>query len=235
MTKSIAKFAFYFVAVVLVLWTSTLTYSFVAMALPSSSWFVPLFALVVFDAGMIAWLVVFIDYASGNWQRAVSIITCVFDLIGVGLMAFAEILLGGQTLANAPENMGEYAIWGIGIWTVANVAMVVIFHLTDPEARKRMALQGEQDAIFEEALKKLTTKRAEQSGALSEILADGMMAQLKADLAVDRNGDGIPDVMQSPRLAPITSPNGHNTRQTMAAESAPLPTQTREDSTSPLS
>lgn len=221
MKTSIAKIAFYFVAIVLIVWTSTLTYSFVSQALPGANWFVPLFALVVFDMGMVAWLIVFIDHAAGNLQRAIAIVTCVFDLIGVGLMAFAEILLGGQTLAAAPANMGEYAIWGIGVWTVVNVAAVIIFHLSDPEARKRMALQGEKDAVFEEALAKLSTYRAKQSGQLSDQLATAMMEQLKAELAVDHNGDGIPDLVQPPN-APRQS-QGNGVPRRMAAQSPPLP------------
>lgn len=224
MKNSIAKVAFYFVAVVLVVWTSTLTYSFVRQALPTASWFVPLFALVVFDAGMIAWLIVFIDHAAGNLQRAISILTCVFDLIGVGLMAFAEILLGGQTLAQAPDNMGEYAIWGIGVWTVVNVAAVVSFHLGDPETRKKMALQNEMDEVFDEALEKLKNKRAQQSGVLSEQLADAMMEQLKARMAVDHNGDGIPDIVQPPNAS--RQPANGVPRRT-AATTPPLPTGTK--------
>lgn len=223
MKNSIAKVAFYFVAVVLVVWTSTLTYSFVRQALPVASWFVPLFALVVFDAGMIAWLVVFIDHAAGNLQRAIAILTCVFDLIGVGLMAFAEILLGGQTLAQAPANMGEYAIWGIGVWTVVNVAAVVSFHLGDPETRKKMALQNEMDEVFDEALEKLKNKRAQQSGVLSEQLADAMMEQLKARMAVDHNNDGIPDIVQGPG----SRVSANRPAPAMASETPPLPTETQ--------
>jgi len=227
MKNQVAKIAFYFVAIVLIVWTSTLTYSFVASVLPAANWFVPLFALVVFDAGMIAWLVVFIDHAAGNSQRAIAILSCVFDLIGVGLMAFAEILLGGQTLATVPANMGEYAIWGIGVWTVVNVAAVVAFHLTDPDARKRMALQGEKDAIFNEALEKLKTKRAQQSGVLSDQIANGMMEQMKAELAVDHNNDGVPDIMQTPKQTAVIRPINGVTPQRMAADTPPLPTVTK--------
>jgi hypothetical protein len=140
-------------------------------------------------------------------------------------MAFAEILLGGQTLASVPTNMGEYAIWGIGVWTVVNVAAVIAFHLGDPEARKRMALQGEKDAVFEEALTKLSTYRAKQSGQLSDQLATAMMEQLKAELAVDHNGDGIPDVMQGPNPLRQNQP-GNGVPRRMAATTPPLPTET---------
>lgn len=207
MHKTIAKGLFYAVATILVLWTSSLTYSFVAGVLPDTHWAVPLFALVVFDVGMIAWLKVFIDFAEGSGQRAVAIVTCVFDFIGVGLMALAEIFLGGQTLVVAPENLGEYALWGIGVWTVANVGAVLIFHLLDPQARKTMAIRAEMDAVFDESLKKLKTKRATVSGQLSDQLSDGLLVQLMAELAADADLNGAPDLFQgNGRLTAGTKP-----------------------------
>src|SRR5688572_8200933 len=141
--KSLAKGAFYFVVVILVMWTASLTYSFVATALPFAAWYVPFFSLIVFDAGMLAWMKVFLDYAEGSGQRAVALSTCVFDFIGVALMSVSEIFLGGQSIVAAPESLGEFALWGIGIWTAVNVGAVIAFHLLDPDARKKMALQSE--------------------------------------------------------------------------------------------
>lgn len=222
MHKTIAKGLFYTVATILVLWTSSLTYSFVSSVLPNSHWAVPLFALVVFDIGMIAWLKVFIDFAEGSGQRVVSIAACIFDFIGVGLMALSEIFLGGQTLVAAPENLGEYALWGIGIWTVANVGAVLVFHLLDPQARKNMALRGEMDAVFDEALKKLKTKRATVSGQLSDQLSDGMLAQLMAELAADADRDGVPDVFQGNAQLPTPTPkpeaNGQEPKDFLAGQ-----------------
>lgn len=222
MHKTIAKGLFYTVATILVLWTSSLTYSFVSSVLPNSHWAVPLFALVVFDIGMIAWLKVFIDFAEGSGQRVVSIAACIFDFIGVGLMALSEIFLGGQTLVEAPENLGEYALWGIGVWTVANVGAVLVFHLLDPQARKNMALRGEMDAVFDEALKKLKTKRATVSGQLSDQLSDGMLAQLMAELAADADKDGVPDVFQGnaqlPAPTPEPEPNGQEPKDFLAGQ-----------------
>ena len=196
MGKSLAKGSFYLVVVVLLTWTGSLTVTFVSSVMPGSPWYVPVFALVVFDGGMLSWLKVFIDYAQGSSQRAVAIVASVFDFLGVGVMVIAEIFLGGQTLVAPPPHLGEYAVWAIGIWTVANVGAVIAFHLMDPEARKRMALQVEKDAVFEEALQKLSKKRAQQSAGLSDILSDGMMAQLRSELATDANRDGIPDIYQ---------------------------------------
>jgi len=187
MHKTIAKGLFYGVATVLILWTASLTYSFVATALPQTHWLVPLFALVIFDVGMMAWLKVFLDYAQGSGQRALALILSLFDFLGVGLMVLAEILLGGQTMVAPPENLGEYAIWGIAIWTVVNVGGVLIFHMLQPDARRKMVLQSEMDLVFDEALKKLSTRRVAIGGELSDRLADGMLAQLVAGLAIEGN------------------------------------------------
>ena len=153
MHKSIARGLFYGVATVLFLWTASLTYTFVKTALPQVHWAVPLFALVVFDVGMLAWLKVFLDYAQGSGQRAVALVMCLVDFLGVGLMVLFEILLGGQTMVTAPENLGEYAIWGIAVWTVINVGAVIAFHLLEPGVRRTMALRTEMDLVFDEALK----------------------------------------------------------------------------------
>lgn len=199
MQKSIARGLFYGVATILVLWTGSLTYTFVATALPQVHWLVPFFALVVFDVGMLAWLKVFLDFAEGAGQRAIALVMCLVDFLGVGLMVLAEILLGGQTMVTAPENLGEYAIWGIAIWTVANVGAVIAFHLLHPDTRRKMAMRTEMDLVFDEALKKLSTKRAAISGQLSDQLSEGMLLQLKAELATEHRA------VDSPALVPATS------------------------------
>jgi hypothetical protein len=207
MQKTIAKGLFYGVATILILWTGSLTYAFVAAALPQAHWLVPLFALVVFDVGMLAWLYVYLNYAEGSGQRAVALIMCIFDFLGVGLMVLAEILLGGQDLVSAPQSLGEYAIWGIAIWTVMNVGAVIAFHLLQPEARKKMALRAEMDLVFDEALAKLSTKRASVSGQLSDQLSDGMLLQLMAELSADPQQPAMVQRLQA--TSPAADPS-HN-------------------------
>ena len=208
MQRTIAKGLFYGVATILILWTGSLTYAFVAGALPQAHWLVPLFALVVFDVGMLAWLYVYLNYAEGSGQRAVSLVMCIFDFLGVGLMVLAEILLGGQELVSAPAYLGEYAIWGIAIWTVANVGAVIAFHLLHPEARKKMALRAEMDLVFDEALQKLSTKRANISGQLSDQLSDGMLVQLMTELSADPQQLSSSKSLEAAR-APVTPSHNH--------------------------
>jgi hypothetical protein len=209
MHKTIARGLFYGVATVLILWTASLTYSFVATALPQTHWLVPLFALVIFDIGMLAWLKVFLDYAQGSGQRALALILSLFDFLGVGLMVLAEILLGGQTLVAPPENLGEYAIWGIAIWTVVNVGGVLIFHMLQPDARRKMVLQSEMDMVFDEALKKLSTRRVAIGGELSDRLADGLLSQLVAGLALEGNRPALEPALPATEAKPLPTSENH--------------------------
>ena len=199
LNRTIAKFLFYAVTIVLLAWTSSLTYSFLSMALPGTFWLVPLLGLVVFDVGMISWLFVFLSHAEGAIQRAVGIILCLFNFVGVGLMTISEIMLSGQTMAAAPEMLGTIAIWGVGIWTTVNVLGVLVFHLGDPSARKEMAIQSEKDAIFEGALTDLKQRRIGAQKALSHELSGVMFGELLADIRSDADGNGVPDIMERGR------------------------------------
>jgi hypothetical protein len=150
----------------------------------------------VFDVGMISWMYVFLSHAQGAIQRATAISLCLFDFVGVGLMVIAEILLGGQTFAVAPANLGDAAIWGIGVWTVVNVLGVIVFHLGDPENRKAMAFQSEKDAIWDEAQKVLKQRRIGMSNQLAAELGDRLFSELLAELSVDVNNNNVPDVLE---------------------------------------
>lgn len=198
LNRTIARFLFYAVAIVLLVWTSSLTYSFLSMALPGSFWMVPLLGLVVFDVGMIAWLFVFLSHAEGAIQRATAIILCLFNFVGVGLMTISEILLSGQTMAAAPDMLGTIAIWGIGIWTTVNVLGVLVFHLGDNQARRAMAYQAEKDAIFDAALGDLKTRRIAAQKAMSEEISRAMMDELTAELRADVDNDGKRDAFERP-------------------------------------
>ena len=186
------------ISVVIFLWTAYLTTSFLSMVLPSSFWVVPYLGLVVFDGGMIGWMFVYLYLAEGSMQRSIALGLTVFNLIGVGLMTIAEIVLGGQTLTEVPAMLGTVAIWAVGIWTFVNVAGIVAFHLSSPDARIAAAIQEEKDAVVEEALTDLSNRRHENAKLLSSQLGGGMFKTLVSELGADVDGDGLPDVAERP-------------------------------------
>ena len=66
--------------------------------------------------------------------------------------------------------------------------------------------------VFDEALKKLSTKRANVSGQLSDQLSDGMLVQLMAELATDPQQPGMVKALQTSRSTVATSGN-HQDRE----------------------
>ena len=186
------------ISVVILLWTGYLTTSFLSMVLPASFWIVPYLGLVVFDGGMIGWMFVYLYLAEGSMQRTIALYLTVFNLIGVGLMTIAEIVLGGQTLAAVPPMLGTVAIWAVGIWTFTNVAGIIAFHLSSPDARIAAAIQEEKDAVVDEALTDLSNRRQENAKILSGQMGAGMFKTMVSELSLDSDGDGLPDIYERP-------------------------------------
>ena len=191
-----SKIVFGLISVVILLWTGYLTTSFLGMVLAESFWVVPYLGLVVFDGGMIGWMFVYLYLAEGSMQRSIALGLTFFNLIGVGLMTIAEIVLGGQTFTAAPEMLGTVAVWGVGIWTFVNVTGIVTFHLSSPDAKIAAAIQEEKDAVVEEALTDLSNRRHDNAKLLSGQMGAGMFRTLVSELGADMDGDGLPDVWE---------------------------------------
>ena len=70
-----------------------------------------------------------------------------------------------------------------------------------------MALRTEMDLVFDEALKKLPTKRAAVSGQLSDQLSDDMLMQLMAELATKRDTTATATPILTAGTAPMVDPS----------------------------
>jgi hypothetical protein len=86
----------------------------------------------------------------------------------------------------------------VGIWTFVNVAGIVAFHLSSPDARIAAAIQEEKDAVTEDALTDLRNRRTDHAKLLSAQLGAGMFKTLVSELGADVDGDGLPDVAERP-------------------------------------
>lgn len=214
-----AKIVFGFIAVALFMWTAYLTVSFLTMALPGAFWIAPYLGLVVFDLGTIGWMIVNLFLAEGAAQRTISAGLTLFNLLGIGLISMAEIVLGGQTLTAAPAGLGTAAIWGIGIWTFVNVAAIVAYHMSSPEAKLAAAIQDEKDATTEQALTNMRERREANALALSEQMGGDMYRVLLAELLKDSDRDGVADLYErKSNIGPRTVPG--NRPQLTAADVA---------------
>lgn len=222
--KVVGNILLYMFAIVVILWTASLTLSLVSRLLPGDD-ITPYFALALFDGGALVWLIVFIAKAQGLMQRAIALIMTMLDLLGVGFMSFAELYLGGQTFAEVPPELGKLVIWGVGIYTMLNVLAVYAFHITDPTVSAEIEIQTEQDKIEAEAMEQARARLQASSIRLGNRLADRLERQALYNLRLtdssepgpapvpyDVSGMHAPDPVDSPLVTP-TPVGGDNTQK----------------------
>ena len=149
--KVVGNILLYVFAIVVILWTASLSLSLVRRLIPGDD-ITPYFALALFDGGALVWLIVFIGKAEGLMQRALSLLTMALDLLGVGFMSFAELYLGGQTFVEIPPELGKMVIWAVGGYTILNVVVIYLFHISSPAVAQEIELRTVQDKIFSEGM-----------------------------------------------------------------------------------
>jgi hypothetical protein len=167
----ITRLLFYLVAAALLVWTASLTLAFVGSALPDMQ-LARYFALVVFDLGAVAWLLIFVYAAEGIPQRTTALILALLDLAGISLISFAEIFTGGQEITAAPADLATIALWSIGIWTTLNLTGIFAYHLTDTAIMQDIARKTAGDKITARSLRLLEQRTDEIADDVAGVLAD---------------------------------------------------------------
>ncbi len=175
--ETIGRIVFYAFIVVVALWTASLTLGEVREILPGDP-LTPFFALALFDGGAVAWLLAWMGHARGLYQRGISLIMLVIDLLGVVLLSAGRLFTSGQSIADAPEMIGEIVVWGIIGATLLNLAAVYSFHIADPEVIAAIETGVLVDTLRDEALaqaKANITSEAQQLGAIMAARATGQI------------------------------------------------------------
>ena len=179
--KKAASLFFGAFVTVIFLWTASLTLAEVRQILPGDP-VTPYFALALFDGGAVVWLLVFVSKAEGLWQRTISGLALVADLIGVVAISMAQLLSGGQELTTVSPEMGAAVVYGVGIMTALNFLALYGFHITDPETLNAIEDQSMADELLEDARKTAKANFQSEKGKLSAILAARTTAAIKERL-----------------------------------------------------
>lgn len=174
----IAKGLFIVFIVAVFLWTASLTLAEVRAILPNDP-ITPYFALALFDGGAIAWLGAWLYHARGIYQRAISLSLMVIDLSGVILLSAGRLLGGGQTMTEAPENLGIAVVYGVVIATLVNLAAIYFFHTTDPDTIEEIETSILEDTLRDEALSQAKASIESEAQQLGAILAARATGRLK--------------------------------------------------------
>jgi hypothetical protein len=184
--KVIGKILFFIFILAVGGWTASLTLQEVRVILPNEP-ITPYFALALFDGGALTWLLVFLGHAKGLMQRAIAILMLVLDLAGVVVLSAGRLLMGGQDLANIPEQLGETMVYTLIVATLINLVAIYIFHISDPDAMQQIELQTLDDTLQAEALSQARANIEAEVQAMGAILAARSTARLKYALRLPMN------------------------------------------------
>jgi hypothetical protein len=183
MFKRIGSLLVTLLGVALLVYSATRSLDFIALTLPADKQLLAYFGLAALDGGVIAWLLAYLHGSRGGWQRAISILMVLVDLLGAVAMFTLDTLYRagerGMIAGMTPEEI-QTAVLALSGVIALNIAATVAHHLTDPESLKAQA-EEEAFARIEEATLKQIAHNAEQLAAqVAPVLAEDWQAQTRA-------------------------------------------------------
>lgn len=181
LNATIGKIVFYIFVLAVFGWTASLTLGEMKMILPNDP-ITPYFALALFDGGALAWLMAWVGHARGLMQRAISAIMLVVCLAGVVLLSAGRLMDGGQTMVTVSQSLSAAVIYGVIGATLANLAAIYAFHVSDPDTMEEIETGLLSDTLRAEAQKQATASIESQAKELGAILAARATGQLKYNL-----------------------------------------------------
>ncbi len=130
-----------------------------------------------------AWVLSYLYGSRGAWQRAISILMLIVDVIGAIAMFTMDTLYNtgknGMTAAMTPEALTN-AVLGLSGIIALNIIATIAHHITDPE-KLREAAEEEAFAKVEDATLKQISKNAETLAAqLAPVMAADWQNQTQA-------------------------------------------------------
>lgn len=148
-------------------------------------------SLVIFDGGALVWFLVFLYMAEGVAQRGISVIGTVIDLLGAGMIAFAEVFTSGQGFvaldADTVKWLQIIVTYAIPLWVILNVIFTYGFHMTSPGMTLQMKARTAQDQLLEHAFHLVEKKMGANSERLAEHMSDDMVTGVLRALRLPEN------------------------------------------------
>ena len=206
MGKTIARGVFYALALGVWVWMMANTLGIARMVFPPGGDgflgdMLPYMALVMFDVGAVAWLLVFLRHAEGIVQRSIAVIVSFISLVGGIFLSVAHLYLGGQALTSIPAEMGTWVLWAIGGMTLVHGIAIWASHIADPEEMRRIKTQSMLDNGKAMALDRAEAKLNERM----DMIADSMSIEYAKNIETELRryaGIGVPLSIPSPQKHP---------------------------------
>lgn len=132
--------------------TVSMTVGVIEIVLPGSALMMVL-APVFFDIGFVLWASLAIWKSRSTEQHGISLLLACIDGLGMALMIFGRLLLGGQQLVTPPQWLGGWLIGGTTFVILANVFGFFYYEGHSPEAMQERLEQIAENEKFEQSMK----------------------------------------------------------------------------------
>ena len=189
-----------------------MSYTFEALAYIFPDNFVSqIMGMVLFDIAALAWLGAFIYLCKSIMQYAFAFIGFLFGLLGSLAMVAIDVMLGGQSMVEAPAWINSALVYGFIAAAVVHVILVYAYKLAGPEISADISLGIEMANITEEGMKQAEDELLRERGALGRVIAPRLMNNVKRNLGLPVSGDVIDlpayDVNDMTQATPVQIPS----------------------------
>lgn len=213
MGKKLGSILVLIVGAGLMLYSMARTFHLLSATLPAGQEILAAVALLGFDLGLVAWLIVFLKGAEGGLQRSIAALMIVIDLIAVVAGFLGDTLLvSGQSglLAALDASSRQTIVLVTAMAIAANIAAVVFYHMASPENLRRMAEESARDKIQNQSLQAISQQANLLAEQLAPIIAADWVRQMQAEFTAPLTGET--QRKQLPAAKPdekVRSENGH--------------------------
>jgi hypothetical protein len=182
--KFLASSAFYVLVGVLLFYAASRTLHFVQNVMANSTWgYLFLFAT---GLGALIWLFVYLSYAAGAKQRAISFVMGLLDLGGELVLVYADTMYVGEKaglVKMSADEMNLFIVASVGMVGI-NILAGYLFKLWDLHAEQEQHAQDLVDHVTDATMRHLNTPEAKQQMVqeLLPVLRDSIASRVQAQI-----------------------------------------------------
>ena len=188
----------------LLIYSATRSYNFIALTLPADSQILAFFGLAALDGGLIAWLLSYLHGSRGAWQRGISLIMIIVDVIGAIVFFSLDTLyqtgVNGLTVSLTSAGI-QTAVLGLSGVIGLNIVASVAHHIFEPERMKEAAELEAFDIVDDLIIKKISANAEQLAAQVAPLLAADWQEKTRARYMAGDKKILPPGV--------LVSPNGH--------------------------
>ncbi|PWH18190.1 MAG: hypothetical protein DDG60_00785 [Anaerolineae bacterium] len=189
----------------LLVYSATRSLDFIMLTLPPDRQILAYFGLAALDGGLIAWILAYLYGSRGGWQRAISILMVLVDLVGAVAMFTLDTLYqtgkSGMTTALTPDEI-QSAVLALSGVIALNIAATVAHHLTDPEKLKEQAEEEAFAKVEDATLKQISQNADTLAAQVAPMLAADWMQNSRARYLANLGTGIIPTIDATAKDAP---------------------------------